>query len=180
MLDWRIMLSGNLADFDLLSVMQMLLTSGRTGKLHLEHPRGGDVWIESGEVVHAVALGRTGEDALSIIASLKEGRFAFDQNAQSPEKTVTLRRESLLTRMVMEGDAWHALVEAFPDWSKPVRFTGGWSDQTRVTRRQYHALAALDRSVNIQDLVRIVNMKPREALETLLPFWQAGKIEYVR
>lgn len=171
------MLSGNLADFALLGVMQMLLTSNRTGRLHLDHARGGDVWLENGEVVHAAALGKVGDDALSLIASLTEGRFAFEQNTQSAERTVTLRRETLLGRMLQESDAWAELLRAFPDWSRPLRFTNGWSDQTRVTRRQYQALSQVGRG-HLGEMVSASDLPPRELLELLLPFWQAGKIEY--
>lgn len=171
------MLSGNLVDFALLDVMQLLLSSGRTGRLHLDHPRGGDVWLENGEVIHATALGKTGEHALSLIASLTEGRFNFDQGMLSPERTVSLRREMVLTRMLTESDAWHPLIRVFPDWTTPLRFTGGWSDQTRVTRRQYEVLSGVGRG-SLSALVGSSALAPREFIETLLPFWQAGKVEY--
>ncbi|AFZ66031.1 DUF4388 domain-containing protein [Deinococcus peraridilitoris] len=171
------MLSGNLADFALLGVMQMLLSSNRTGCLHLEHARGGDIWIENGEVVHATALGKTGDEAISLISSLADGRFVFEQNVTTPERTIRLRREMLLGRMMQEGDAWAELLRAFPDWSRPLRFTGGWSDQTRVTRRQYLALSGIGKG-HLAAIVSDSDLPPRELLELLLPFWQAGKIEY--
>lgn len=171
------MLSGNLADFALLDVMQLLLSSGRTGRLHLDHPRGGDVWLENGEVIHATSLGRRGEDALSLIASLGEGRFNFEQDALSPEKTISLRREAVLTRMLTESDAWTPIVRAFPDWVTPVRFTPGWSEQTRVTRRQYQVLSGVGQG-GLCALLSRTDLPAREVMELLLPFWQAGKIEY--
>ncbi|WP_027481717.1 DUF4388 domain-containing protein [Deinococcus pimensis] len=171
------MLSGNLADFSLLDVMQLLLTSGRTGALRLAHPRGGDVWLEGGEVVHATALGRSGEDALSLIASLHDGQFNFDQGATTSDRSVAMRREAVLTRMLQEGDAWAPIIRAMPDWTSPVRFTNGWSDQTRVTRRQYEALSLVGRG-DLATMVRASSFSPRELMEILLPFWQAGKLEY--
>lgn len=171
------MLSGNLTDFDLLGVMQMLLTSNRTGKLHIEHARGGDVWIENGEVAHALALSKTGAEALSLIASLQEGRFDFQQNAASPQHSVKVRREALLAQMMQESDAWAEIVRAFPDWDRPLRFTVAWSDQTRVSRRQYQALSQVGHG-NLNDMIGASPLPPRELLELLLPFWRAGKIEY--
>ncbi len=171
------MLSGNLTDFDLLGVMQMLLTSNRTGKLHIEHARGGDVWIENGEVAHALVLSKTGAEALSLIASLQEGRFDFEQNAASPQQSVKLRREALLAQMVQESDAWTELLRTFPDWNRPLRFTAGWSDQARVNRRQYWALSQVGKG-SLSDMIGASPLPPRELLELLLPFWQAGKIEY--
>lgn len=172
------MLSGNLADFSLLDVMQLLLTSGRTGTLRLAHPRGGDVWLEGGEVVHATALGRTGDEALSLIASVHDGAFDFDQGATTTDRSVSTRRETVLTRMLQENDAWAPIIRAMPDWTTPLRFTNGWSDQTRVTRRQYEVLAHVERGSDLCGLVRATTWPPRELLDVLLPFWQAGKIEY--
>lgn len=171
------MLSGNLTDFALLDVVQLLLTSGRTGKLHIDAARGGDVWLENGEVVHALSLGKVGDEALSLIASLTEGRFNFDQNAVAPARTVGMRREALLTRMFQESDAWQPVIRAFPDWSTPLRFTSGWSDQTRVTRQQFKVLSLVGRG-GLGTMVTVSPLPPREMLETLLPFWQAGKLEY--
>lgn len=171
------MLSGNLVDFPLLGVLQMLLTSARTGRLHISGPLGGDLWIDSGRVVHATALGKNGEHALSVLAGLIEGDFHFEQGEEAPEHSVTLRRESILTRMLMDSDRWAALLPTFPDWSCPVRFTGGWSDHTRVTRRQYRALTTVGTG-SLTEMASVSPLAPLDFLETLLPFWQAGKLEY--
>lgn len=171
------MLSGNLAEFALLDVLQLLLSSNRAGKLRLASPRGGDVWLGEGAVLHARALGSEGEAALGVLAGVCEGGFDFERGEAPPKQTVALRPEALLPRMLRESDAWQPLSRAFPDWNTPLRFTNAWSAETRVTRRQYQALSLVGRG-DLRAMVQASTLPPRELLEVLLPFWQAGKIEY--
>ncbi|MCY3122427.1 DUF4388 domain-containing protein, partial [Acinetobacter baumannii] len=55
------MLRGNLADFPLVGLLQMLFSSGRGGALVVEPPPlPGSIYIQAGQIVHAQAGGLTG------------------------------------------------------------------------------------------------------------------------
>ena len=135
------MVRGDLAVFPFLSVMQMLLSSGRAGRLSVAHPRGGELWLEPGELVHARAGGLTGDGALQVLSSLDGGQFTFAPDVAASERSLSLRRDAALRRLIEESDAWGELLRAFPDWSRPLRFTARWTDAQPVTRAQYLALS---------------------------------------
>jgi hypothetical protein len=171
------MVRGDLAIFPLLSVMQMLLSSGRAGRFSVEHPRGGALWLDPGEVIHAQAGSLSGEAALQMLASLDGGQFQFEPNLIPPSRTLALRRDATLRRMLDDNEAWIVLLRSFPDWEKPVRFTARWNDSQPVTRNQYRALSLIPDGVALRTLLDRSGLPPRQVLDTLKPFLTAGLIE---
>jgi Domain of unknown function (DUF4388) len=170
------MLRGSLNEFPILNVLQMLTSSGVGGKLHVSHLRGGDIWFQGGEVVHATALSREGDDALDLLSSVSGGDFTFDPEQLSDRKTVQMRRNALLRHLSVSSDAWQDLLTLFPAWDKPLTFTERWTDQQPVTRAQYRTLSRVGQ-MPLGDLVAQSELAPRATLELLRPFVQSGLID---
>ena len=91
-------LSGDLRDFDLSEVLQILAMGKKTGILELaDAADGGDrgsVWLRDGRVMHAVrAPDLQGVPALMDLLSTARGRFSFESATPSdPETPVTIDR----------------------------------------------------------------------------------------
>ncbi|MBZ9712796.1 DUF4388 domain-containing protein [Deinococcus multiflagellatus] len=171
------MVRGDLAVFPFLSVMQMFLTSGRAGRLIVEHIRGGQLWLERGEIVHAEAGRLRGEHALQCMASLDAGIFTFEVGQEPPNRTLALRRDMALRRLLDDSEGWAALSRTFPDWNQRLRFSAKWNDAQPVTRTQFRVLNLVGDSQNIRMLLERSPEAPRATLETLRPFLLAGLIE---
>ncbi|UBV43459.1 DUF4388 domain-containing protein [Deinococcus taeanensis] len=171
------MVRGDLAVFPFLSVMQMFLTSGRAGRLTVDHVRGGQLWLERGEITHAEAGRLRGEHALQFMASLDGGIFTFEVDQPVPNRTMNLRRDAALHRLIDDSNAWAPLLRTFPDWTRRLRFTSKWTEAQPVTRAQYRVLNLLADSGNIRTLLERTPAPPRATLETLRPFLLAGLIE---
>ncbi|MFC4639778.1 DUF4388 domain-containing protein [Deinococcus hohokamensis] len=171
------MVRGDLSVFPLLSVMQMLLGSGRAGRLSVDHPRGGQLWLDPGELVHAQAGSLTGDAALQVVASLDEGTFTFEADEMAPDHTLALRRDAALRRMLDDHESWRPLLGVFPDWDRTLRFSSRWSEAQPVTRPQYEALQLLQGGATVRSLFERSPQPPRALLETLRPFLSAGLIE---
>ncbi|QLG10622.1 DUF4388 domain-containing protein [Deinococcus sp. D7000] len=171
------MVRGDLAVFPFLSVMQMLLTSGREGLLSVDHVRGGQLWLERGEIIHARCGALTGDAALQLLASLGSGTFVFEPGISAPERTLHLHRDSALRRLFEESNAWEPLLRAFPDWQRRLRFTPRWTEAQPVTQPQFRALTLVSQELDIRTLLERCGEAPRSVLETLRPFMLAGLIE---
>lgn len=157
--------------------MQMLLSSGRGGRLSVAHARGGDLWFGPGELVHARAGALAGSDALQLLSSLDAGTFTFDPAGTASERTLSLRRDSALRQMIGDADAWEPLLRVFPDWERPLRFTPRWTEAQPVTRTQYAALSHVSEGLPLRAVLERAGGPPRATLETLRPFVTAGLIE---
>lgn len=173
------MVSGDLQVFSLLPVMQMLLSSGRSGQFTVEHSRGGSLWFENGDLVHARSGELTGEAALELMCSLTDGTFTFEADRHAPERTVNLRQDTVMHRMFMDAEAWTPLMRLFPDWSRTMRFTERWTETQPVTRQQYQALSQVGQGQSLKTMVVRSGLPPRLMLETLKPFLTNGLIEVV-
>ncbi|GAA5503137.1 hypothetical protein Dxin01_02886 [Deinococcus xinjiangensis] len=171
------MVSGDLQVFSLLPVMQMLLASGRSGQFTVEHPRGGSLWIENGEVIHARCGDLTGDSALQLLCSLDSGTFTFEPDRQPPERSLHLRQDAVMHRMLVDTEAWTPLLRLFPDWSRTLRFTSHWNEAQPVTRQQFRALSLVGQGHTLRSMVNRSELAPRVMLETLKPFLTGGLIE---
>lgn len=171
------MVRGDLAVFPFLSVMQMLLSSGRDGVLGVDHVRGGQLWLQGGEIIHARCGLLTGDPALQLLASLSAGTFVFEPGVPAPERTLHLHRDSALRRLFEETNAWEPLLRAFPDWQRRLRFTARWTEAQPVSRLQYRALKLVAQGLDIRSILERSGESPRAVLDTLRPFMMAGLIE---
>lgn len=171
------MVRGDLTVFPLLSVMQMLLASGRAGRLSLDHPRGGQLWLDPGELVHAQAWTLSGDAGLQVVCSVTEGTFTFEADEPAPDRTLALRRDAALRRMLDDYESWTPLLQAFPNWDRSLRFTSRWTEAQPVTRAQYEALSRLQSGTTVRNLLERSSLAPRTMLETLRPFLTAGLLE---
>lgn len=104
-------LSGDLKDFDLSEILQILVMGRKTGVLELaEADNGGahgKVWLVQGRVVHAIRNGdMEGVEALVEMLHHREGRFSFEATSvPEPEGPVTINRtlDGLLLEASMVG-----------------------------------------------------------------------------
>ncbi|WP_288481454.1 DUF4388 domain-containing protein [uncultured Deinococcus sp.] len=171
------MVSGDLSVFPFLPVMQMLLSSGRGGRLTVEHARGGSLWFAPGELLHAHSGSLDGPDALQLLSSLDAGTFFFVPDEPTPQRTLNLRADQALVGMLGDQEAWSTLLRVFPEWGRPLRLSGRWNDQQPVTRAQYRLLNLVRQNLTLRELIDRAGLPPRGALDTLRPFMAGGLIE---
>jgi hypothetical protein len=95
-------LRGNLSDFSLIDLCQILVQGTKTGHLRLQFGSGsgGDVYFYCGAIVHACTdKGDQGMDALPALMRESQGSFEFNFDVGSPAQSI-------------EGDAMGILMDA--------------------------------------------------------------------
>lgn len=117
------MLSGNLAEFPLLRLLETLMGAARGGALHIEHPSFvGAIYLEGGHPVHAQAGSLRGLEALELLAGLRSAPFRFDSEQQTQERSIEpgLRTHRLILHQfeawkeIDLPDNWELLLQARP------------------------------------------------------------------
>jgi hypothetical protein len=164
-------LKGNLADFPLVGVLQMLRNANRTGLLQVTHARGGVVGVEKGKIIHASAALSSGERALSLLSSIDAAPFEF-LPTMPLERTVDRSTDHLLTDIAQDTIAWMDLREKL-DWQSIPRWITppGPMDFERV---QVSSLINGQRTFEM--IVQAANIQPRRVAEILLEFCEAGLV----
>ncbi len=118
-------LRGNLRDFSLPDIIQLVGFGRKTGVLRVEGPErpGAALYFEEGKVVHAEFGEIRGEDAVYGLFRVAEGEFRFHAEAVPRERTINLEA----TNLVME--AARLLDEARRDEAEEALLDLGTGDE---------------------------------------------------
>jgi hypothetical protein len=88
---------GDLSEIPPDALLQLLEMGRKTGLLELSFPGGkGRIWVEQGYPVHAETEKALGFDAALAIVSSDQGRFRFEPQVGSSERTITASVTELL------------------------------------------------------------------------------------
>lgn len=97
---------GNLSEFNVESLLQVLGSSRATGALEIRHSTGRHfvAYLESGKLVHAQYDTERGVDALAALMLEQSGSFEFKPGVQSPEQTIQGAAEWTLMSAMNKAD----------------------------------------------------------------------------
>ncbi len=97
---------GNLSDFNVESLLQVLGSSRATGALEIAHPTGRHfiAYLESGKLVHAQYDTEQGVDALAALMLEQSGKFEFKPGVQTTERTIQGAAEWTLMSAMNKAD----------------------------------------------------------------------------
>lgn len=124
------------------------------------------MWFENGELVHASSSGLTGEAALQLLSSVESGTFTFEGNQEPPEKTIRLRQDIIMRRMLMNTDLWQPFLQTFDDWNSHMQFTVTWTEQQVLTRSQYQVASQVGKG-SILEMMQATPLTPLDFFENL-------------
>ncbi|PZA06699.1 MULTISPECIES: DUF4388 domain-containing protein [unclassified Meiothermus] len=167
------MLKGNLADFPLVGLLQMLFASGRGGALIIEPPPlSGNIYIYAGQIIHAQAGGLTGNRALTLLAGLRRASFRFEAESLPPMATIESGRFQTQARLAEEVQIWQGLRHLPEDWTQGLRIDPK-AHQQDLTPQDLLLLQQLD-GRRIVEVLTSFEAGPLEAAQTLERLFAAG------
>lgn len=98
-------LSGNLGDFGLPDIVQLVAFGRKTGALQVEDGRGGaSLYFEDGNVVHAEHRGEEGERAAYSLLGIQDGHFRFQSEIAAPGRTLSMDPTNLILEAARQLD----------------------------------------------------------------------------
>ncbi len=98
-------LQGDLSEVPPFAVLQILEMGSKTGALRISAGKfTGCIWLEKGAPVHANTEKHAGFEAAAQLVILEQGRFTFEPNAASPEKTISASMTELLLEAMRMAD----------------------------------------------------------------------------
>jgi len=106
---------GSLAELHLPDIIQLVSVSGKTGVFHLtDGPRRGEIFLEEGQIVHAVIDDVVGEEAVYSLAIWRQGDFRFEAGVAPSRRTIQKSNTSLLMEAARRLDEWRVLSKKIP------------------------------------------------------------------
>jgi hypothetical protein len=105
---WDVGISGSLSDVSLLELLQLMSWGTKTGMATVFW-RGttGRIYVQGGQVVHAVFAGESGEAAAHRLLAREGGSFTWEPGPAACPTTITTSTQNLIieaARLMDEGD----------------------------------------------------------------------------
>lgn len=112
-------LEGDLSEFPLTDIIQLVDLSKKTGGVHIRGERAGQtlegwLYFRDGKIVGAEMPGQQPLEAVYTFFTLASGPFRFHDDARLAAPTITVSNEVIIMEGVMRQDAWASIQEQVP------------------------------------------------------------------
>ncbi len=176
-------LEGNLEDFELTDVFQLIQLGAKDGSLRIQtFADVGVVYFKGGMVVHAKTNTIKGEPAIDTILSWKRGRFVFNQSEESFEHTVDLPIQQVILEAARRIDELNKLQKLIPSFDVVVRIVevpDAGVEKINLRPEEWKILAFVDGTLTISDIAKRVNISEFEASKVLYGLISTGLLRIV-
>ncbi len=171
-------ISGNLAQFFLPDLWQMLSLNRRSGVIQVEgEGMAGSIYIQKGEIVSAVAQNTIGEKALYRLISLKEGRFRFMPGNVEVRRTIRASSQHALLEGVRHLDEIRNLGGDLPAGDDSVLLTTAAQSIQGGTGVVREVILLAEFCTSVKDIVNNCSYPDLVVYETLIQLKNRGVVQ---
>jgi hypothetical protein len=165
-------LAGDLQDFEITDVFQLIQLGQKDGVLRIETSDDlGVVYFKNGMVAHAQTNKIQGEPAIDIILSWKRGRFVFNPGEEIHQHTVDLPIPQVIleaARRIDELKRIQKLIPSFDVVIEIIEVPQPGVERIQLNPREWKVLSFVDGSLNIKQI----------AEKAKIPEFETAKIFY--
>jgi hypothetical protein len=174
-------LDGNLEDFPLADVLQLINMGSRTGLLVItKNDLTARIWFERGQAVHAQVGDMDGEKAVYETFNWREGRFTFDTDATTDLRTIDLDCQNLIMEAVRRLDEWTKLRRVIPSSNYVVTFAAGPGDKAGNVTLQAHewkVLSLVNGELDVSALAEKTGFSELKTTQIIFSLLNTGLLE---
>ena len=174
-------LDGNLEDFPLADVLQLINMGSRTGLLSISNADvTAKIWFERGQAVHAEVGDMEGEKAVYETFNWREGRFTFDTDAVTQLKSIELDCQNLIMEAVRRLDEWTKLRKVIPRSNFIVSFAAGPGEKTGNITLQAHewkVLSLVNGELSVAALAEKTGFSELKTTQIIFTLIESGLLE---
>lgn len=178
-------LAGDLSEFPLTDIIQLVQLSKQTGGVHIKGQRAGrsfEGWLffRDGKIVGASMAGHQPLDAVYTYFTLTAGPFRFYDDKRIETPTITVSNEVLIMEGVMRQDAWARIHEHIPSMQLVPRLvlnpTTG-SSEINLQPEEWRVLTMVDGKNKIGQIAQRSGLGEFRTCEIVVELLQSGLIE---
>ncbi|MEO0123539.1 MAG: DUF4388 domain-containing protein [candidate division WOR-3 bacterium] len=177
-------LEGNLEDFELTDVFQLIQLGAKDGSLRIQTPSDvGVVYFKNGMVVHAKTNNLIGEQAIDSILQWRKGRFLFKPGEETLEKTVELPIQQVIldaARRIDELNKIQRLIPSFDMVPKIVEVPDVGIEKINLRPEEWKVLAFVDGSLSIREISQRVKLSEFETGRILYGLISSGLVKLIQ
>jgi hypothetical protein len=177
-------LEGNLEDFELTDVFQLIQLGAKDGSLRIQTQNDvGVVYFKNGMVVHAKTNNLVGEQAIDSILQWRKGRFTFRPGEETLEKTVELPIQQVIldaARRIDELNKIQRLIPSFDMVPKIVEVPETGVEKINLRPEEWKVLAFVDGHLSIKEIAERVKLSEFETGRILYGLISSGLVKLVQ
>jgi hypothetical protein len=177
-------LQGNLEDFELTDVFQLIQLGQKDGGLRIQSEDDvGIVYFKGGIVIHAKTNSIQGEAAIDTILSWKKGRFVFNPNEETLERTVELPIQQVILEAARRIDEMNKIQKLIPNFEVIVNIIEvpeAGVEKIHLKPEEWKILSFVDGSRTILEIASKVNVSEFETARVLYGLISSGLVRIVK
>ncbi len=170
-------IKGNLKDFKLEEVVQMITAGKKSGKLEINSKgRRYRVYFKNGEILHASAPFSNGEDAIKDIFLEENGRFEFIQNIVLPPKTINKSTMEIIFNGMSVREDCKEVKEVFTG-DKKLHVSTDVGDRVSISETEWKILKRLAEGETLDQILEKEELSYYKACIILRKIIEKGLIK---
>jgi hypothetical protein len=170
---------GSLKELPLPDIIQLVSVSGKTGVFTLKRngDSSGEIYLRSGQIVHAHVGDLTGEEAVYELAIWPEGEFVFTPGQETELTTIQKSNTNLLMEAARRIDEWQVLSKRIPSTRLVPIFTHAVATTSvSLTPQEWALICKIDERRSIEEVAVGIDMSPFEACKLLYGLITSGLV----
>jgi len=176
-------LEGNLQDFDLSDILQLIQMGKKTGALEVEAGKdAGSIFFNEGAAVHALATDIRGDEAVNRILRWRHGSFAFKPDVTTDQHSIKAPLQHLVLEAARQIDEWQDIQKLLPSLDLVLAIEenpAAGTEDIKLEPAEWRVLALVDGSRNIEQMIRESHMGDFETCKVLYGLVSSGLLKQV-
>lgn len=172
---------GNLAQISLLDILRMLSSGNRTGKLEIHNAgKTGELFLDRGEIVHAVTGTQMGESGVYSLMGWMEGDFNFKPDVVPPERSIVATTEQLLLEAARQAEQWEDIKDILSSTDAVFNISPSGSTSTVSLRPiEWQVLAQVNGERSVIEIGEILELNEFDVARIIYSLTTAGLLHEV-
>ncbi|HVT17927.1 MAG TPA: DUF4388 domain-containing protein [Thermoanaerobaculia bacterium] len=170
---------GSLKELPLPDIIQLVSVSGKTGVFSLTRngDSAGEIYLRSGQIVHAHVGDLQGEEAVYELAIWPEGEFVFTPGRETELTTIQKSNTNLLMEAARRIDEWQVLSKRIPSTRLVPVFTNqAATTSVSLTPQEWALICKIDERRTIEEVAIGLDMSPFETCKLLYGLITSGLV----
>jgi len=176
-------LDGNLKDFDLSDILQLIQMGKKTGALQVESgSNAGTMFFKEGAAVHAAASDIKGDNAVNRILRWRQGSFAFKPDVTTDQLTIQTPLQHLVLEAARQIDEWQDIQKLIPAMDIVVGIEenpAAGTEDIKLEPIEWRVLALVDGIRNVNQIVKESRMGDFECCKVLYGLLSSGLLKQI-
>lgn len=172
-------LSGDISELSLLQILKMLNSGKMNGCLAVTNSvTDGEIFVKDGQIIHCTAGSATGEIALLNMLGWLDGRFRFENSAETLQTSIHKKTELLLREGEKKIKDWQQIKSIVRSMDMVFELVPG-SDPSGVNLKplEWEIISQINGARTVTDIVDLIDKDEFDVAQTIYNLAITGKIQ---